>query len=286
MLCERVRAPSCDEPAEQQHGDDGGAGEDRPERAGDDVDEAAAADRSGRSRPGRRRPRPPPPRPRRSPRRPPAARRRARPPAITSTAIRPGRMNASPPTSAPADPPRAARCRSPAACSPARAAGCRRRTRPRTRGRRSRPLRCDRQIAQQRDVRGRPAEAEHADPAPLPRHGGKGRGGHAPYLAQWDGSSTCPTSRRRARRAAGRRPAARRADAPAHARGVRRPDAPARAVVGAADRDPVRRAALDDPLRAAGDRQDDAGADARRVRRRGLRGALGRRGGPRARCAR
>src|SRR3954470_746942 len=34
-------------------------------------------------------------------------------------------------------------------------------------------------------------------------------------------------------------------------------------VGGAAARDPVRRAALDDPVRAAGHGQDDAGADAR-----------------------
>ena len=36
----------------------------------------------------------------------------------------------------------------------------------------------DGQIAQQRDVRGRPAEAEHADAAPLAGHGGEGDGGH------------------------------------------------------------------------------------------------------------
>ena len=110
----------------------------------------------------------------------------------------------------------------------------------------------------------------------------QGTRGHAAYLAQWDGSSTCRTSRRLARRH--RRP-----------RICRSPRGCARArwsefvgqthllgpSVRAADRDPVRRAALDDPLRPAGHRQDDAGADAGRVRRRRLRGALGGRGGAR-----
>ena len=55
---------------------------------------------------------------------------------------------------------------------------------------------------------------------------------------------------------------------------VRRPGAPARRGLGAAHRDRVRPAALDGPLRPAGDRQDDARADDRRARRRRVRGAL------------
>ena len=39
----------------------------------------------------------------------------------------------------------------------------------------------DGQIAQQRDVRGRPAEAEHADAAPLASHRGKGGEWHGPH---------------------------------------------------------------------------------------------------------
>src|SRR3954451_7500042 len=61
----------------------------------------------------------------------------------------------------------------------------------------------------------------------------------------------------RARRRARRRPA-RRPDAPADARGVRGAGAPARRGLGAARRARVRPPALDGPLRAAGDRQDDA----------------------------
>ena len=170
--------------------------------------------------------------------------------------------------------------------APGRAAGCTRRTRPRTRAGRSTRARStvrSRSSATWRAARRSRARrsAPHSRATVV-----RETRGTRPILTAWDGSSTCPTSRRRARSAAGRRPAARRADAAAHARGVRRPGAPARAVERAADRDPVRRAALDDPLRAAGHRQDDAGADARRVRRRGLRGALARsrRGAPR--CAR
>ena len=63
---------------------------------------------------------------------------------------------------------------------------------------------------------------------------------------------------------------------PARPRRARRPGAPARRGLGAARRDRVGRAALGDPLRPAGHRQDDARADHRRSRRRRLRGGVGR----------
>ena len=279
VVCERVRAPSCDQAAEQQDGDDDGPAKTAPSAPGDDVDEPAARvdqldpglDDDGHDR-------------RRGARaealdRRRRLRRRARRAAITQHRDQPGEDEREPADErARRARRRAGRCRSPSACSPGRAAGCRRRTRPRTRARRSSAL-LDGQIAQQRDVRGRPAEAEHADAAPLARHGGKGREGHGRILSAMGRLFDVPDEPP-ARPAA---PPA--ADLPLAAR--MRPRTLEEFVgqthllgpsVGAADRDPVRRAALDDPLRAARDRQDDAGADARRVRRRGLRGALGGRG--------
>ena len=80
----------------------------------------------------------------------------------------PGTMKLSPPTSAPRDAAaRATRSRSRAGWRPVRGAGCRRRSRPRTRARSSQPRRCDAQLAQQRDVRRRAAEADAADAPPL-----------------------------------------------------------------------------------------------------------------------
>ena len=153
-----------------------------------------------------------------------------------------------------------------------------RRTRPRTRARRSSAAdrRSDRAAAR-RARAARRSRGRRSGPTPGPRSQG-GRRARRAYLAQWDGCSTCPTSRRLAE---AERSAAGGADAPADARGVRRPAAPARAVIGAADRDPVRRAALDDPVRAAGHGQDDAGADAGGVRRRRVRGAVRGPGRPR-----
>ena len=139
----------------------------------------------------------------------------------------------------------------------------------------------DDELAQQRDVRRRPAEADQPEPAPLAEDCAKrdvhGRGG--PYCAQHGTAVRRAAAEPRGRGAAARR-AARRADAPAHARRLRRAGAPARARLGAADRDRVRAAALDGPVRPAGHRQDDARAHDRRARRRRVRGALRRQRGP------
>src|SRR4051794_14244843 len=88
-----------------------------------------------------------------------------------------------------------------------------------------------------------------------------------------DGAALRPPGGRARRRA--RRRSARRADAAADARRVRGAGAPPRGRLRAARRARVRAAALDDPLRAARHRQDDARAARRRARRRGLRGGLG-----------
>ena len=86
------------------------------------------------------------------------------------------------------------------------------------------------------------------------------------------------------------RPAAGRAHAPRVARRVRRPGAPARRGLGAAHGDRGGPPALDDPVRAAGHRQDDARAAARGQRARGVRGGVRRqrrsRGGARGARAR
>ena len=65
----------------------------------------------------------------------------------------------------------ARRRRWPAGWRPVRATGWRPRCRPRTRSASSQPRSLDAQLAEQRDVRGRPAEADAADPAPLPGDG-------------------------------------------------------------------------------------------------------------------
>ena len=99
----------------------------------------------------------------------------------------------------------------------------------------------------------------------------------------------CPTSSQTPRGSARGLRAARPARSAAHARRARRPAARARARLGAAPLDRGGPAPLADPLRPAGRRQDDAGADRRRDDRRRLRGALGglrpRRRRPRA-CSR
>ena len=77
-----------------------------------------------------------------------------------------------------------------------------------------------------------------------------------------------------------------RAPATALARRGRRPGAPARRGLGAAHRHRAGPAALDDPLRAAGLGQDDAGADRGRGGPRRAGGAQRRRGRARRRCAR
>ncbi len=74
------------------------------------------------------------------------------------------------------------------------------------------------------------------------------------------------------------RGAARGAPAPADVRGGRRPAAPARRGHGAAARARRRAPALDDPLRPAGHRQDDARPPRRGHGERRLRGAVGGRG--------
>ena len=98
-----------------------------------------------------------------------------------------------------------------------------------------------------------------------------------PRLSAWTRLFDAPEEPRPDARAAGR--PARRAHAPAHARA----SSSGRSTCSARARRCARaiesgRAALDDPLRAAGHGQDDARADDRRARRRRLRGALRRPG--------
>ena len=130
---------------------------------------ARGAASSARRRRRRPRGRPPRRRPRRSRRPTPAGRRRARPPRAQHR-DQPGKDELEPADQRAGRPPRDGRCRSTSACTRGRAGGCTRRTRPRTRARRSSAA-CRHEIAQQRDVRGRPAEAEHAEAAPLASDG-------------------------------------------------------------------------------------------------------------------
>ena len=105
------------------------------------------------------------------------------------------------------------------------------------------------------------------------------------WTMRWRRRSGCrgrierPALRNRRRGSAGgrvgRRRAARDPHAPARPRRARRSDPPARAGIGAADRDRIRRAAQRDLLRTARHRQDDRGADHRRAGEGRLRGALG-----------
>ena len=83
--------------------------------------------------------------------------------------IRPGTMKRPRRPARPAGRAPARRRRSPAGWTPDRAAGCRPRSRPRTPARPAIPA-LDAQLAQQRDVGGRAAEPDAADPAPLPQH--------------------------------------------------------------------------------------------------------------------
>ena len=99
---------------------------------------------------------------------------------------------------------------------------------------------------------------------------------HARVILDWDGAAVRhgPNAGSANRRSAGGgAPAG--PDAPALARGACRPGAPARRGLGAARGDRDRRAALGDPLRAAGLREDHPGADHRHRVPRGLRGGLG-----------
>ena len=89
-------------------------------------------------------------------------------------------------------------------------------------------------------------------------------------LAAWGTSSPTPPTGARARSRRSRSGCGR------DARRVRRPAARARRGLGAAARDRGGPRALLDPLRPAGQREDDARADRRRLDRRRVRGALGR----------
>ena len=97
------------------------------------------------------------------------------------------------------------------------------------------------------------------------------RTGGRPYWEPW---ISCSSPRKRRRDAPALDGPLARADAAAHARRLRRPGAPARRGLGAADRDRVRAAALDGPVRTARHGQDDARADDRRARGRRVRGAV------------
>ena len=254
-----------------------------PSAPGDDVDEAAARVDQLQARPGRPRPRPRPPRPPRTRSTAAGGSSPSATAAITSTDEQAGQDEgeaADDRAGAAGDPLGA--CRSPSASlagpgSRLQAANASSNSRGSIQPRRSTV-----RSRSSATWAGGPPKPSSADPAPLAGHGAQGgRRARAAYLAQWDGSSTCPTSRRLDPRH--RRPPTCRSPRGC-GRARSRSSSARRTCSGldrAADRDPVRRAALDDPVRAAGHRQDDAGADARRVRRRGLRGALRGGGGPR-----